>query len=120
MIEPHETSKRDGVPDLLTVAEAAAALRTGLTFAYESTGRYIAAPNLRDIPAIKVGRHTRVPRVALEEFMGVPITWPIPGLGKPAYAGEQLTASVSVEASRRRSPRHPSSPAASVLRLFES
>ena len=61
MIEPHETPRRNGVPDLLTVAEAAAILRTGLTYAYESTGRYIVAPNPYDIPAIKVGRHTRVP-----------------------------------------------------------
>lgn len=77
-------SEHSDVPDLLGVPEAAALLRVGLTFAYESMARFIATGSTDEVPAIKVGRLTRVPRVELERFMGVPITWPIPAVGKPS------------------------------------
>ena len=56
-----EIEQRGVVPDLLGVAEAAALLRVGLTFAYASTARFIATGSEKEIPAIKVGRLTRVP-----------------------------------------------------------
>ena len=78
-----EVDQRVDVPDLLGVAEAAALLRVGLTFAYASTARFIATGSDKEIPAIKVGRLTRVPRAAFERFLGSPITWPIPVVERP-------------------------------------
>ena len=73
-----EIEDRVDVPDLLAVSEAAALLRVGLTFADASTARFIATGSNKEIPAIKVGRLTRVPRLAFERFLDAPITWPIP------------------------------------------
>ena len=82
-----EIEQQGVVPDLLGVAEAAALLRVGLTFAYASTARFIATGSEKEIPAIKVGRLTRVPRAAFERFSGAPITWPIPVVDRPSSAG---------------------------------
>lgn len=88
MSDQPEVDQRVDVPDLLGVAEAAALLRVGLTFAYASTARFIATGSDTEIPAIKVGRLTRVPRVAFERFLGAPITWPIPVVERPCSPGE--------------------------------
>lgn len=125
-------SQRSDVPDLLGVPEAAALLRVGLTFAYESTARYIATGSETEIPAIKVGRLTRVPRVAFERYMGAPITWPIPVVEKPSravasaprVAGEIESAVRSPRKAAGSSPSRASRPAASpsgspAPRLFE-
>lgn len=93
MSDSIDATGRSGAPDLLGVPEAAALLRVGLTFAYESTARFIATGSEEEIPAIKVGRLTRVPRVALERFMGVPITWPIPLVEKPSVGSAKLAPS---------------------------
>lgn len=106
-----EVDQRVDVPDLLGVAEAAALLRVGLTLAYASTARFIATGSDKEIPAIKVGRLTRVPRVAFERFLRAPITWPIPVVERPRSPGELPEA---VE------PAAPSSSApAPAARLFE-
>lgn len=111
MSDQPEVDQRVDVPDLLGVTEAAALLRVGLTFAYASTARFIATGSDKEIPAIKVGRLTRVPRVALERFLGAPITWPIPVVERPRSPGE-LPEPVA--------PAAPSSSApASDDRLFE-
>jgi excisionase family DNA binding protein len=121
MSESIDTSERCEVPDLLGVPEAAALLRIGLTFAYESTARFIATGSEHEIPAIKVGRLTRVPRVALERFMGVPITWPIPVAAMPAVRPSQSARS-GVSRSRVAAPRlrGQSGPSQSAPRLFGS
>ncbi len=62
------------VPDLLTVEEAARVLRIGRSAAYELTGRFLASGGSDGIPAMRVGRLLRVPRVALEQLMGAPIS----------------------------------------------
>jgi hypothetical protein len=98
-------SQRSDVPDLLGVPEAAALLRVGLTFAYESTAKYIATGSETEIPAIKVGRLTRVPRVAFERYMGAPITWPIPVVGKPSPAVASAPRSDEKAESAVRAPR---------------
>jgi hypothetical protein len=115
-------SQRSDIPDLLGVPEAAALLRVGLTFAYESTAKYIATGSETEIPAIKVGRLTRVPRVAFERYMGAPITWPIPVVGKPSPA--VASAPRAPRKAAGSSPSRPSRPAASpsgspAPRLFE-
>ncbi len=91
-----EVDQRVDVPDLLGVAEAAALLRVGLTFAYASTARFIATGSDKEIPAIKVGRLTRVPRAAFERFLGAPITWPIPVVERPCSAGPRSESSEPV------------------------
>ncbi len=110
-----EIEDRVDVPDLLAVSEAAALLRVGLTFAYASTARFIATGSDKEIPAIKVGRLTRVPRVAFERFLGAPITWPIPAVARPAavFPGR---AAPSEGAPVRPAP--PVAPEARPARLF--
>lgn len=98
-------SQRSDVPDLLGVPEAAALLRVGLTFAYESTARYIATGSETEIPAIKVGRLTRVPRVAFERYMGAPITWPIPVVERPSHDVASAPRAAEEVESAVRSPR---------------
>ena len=106
-------------PDLLTVEQAARVLQIGRTLAYELARRWLATEGADGMPALRVGRLIRVPRLRLEEWIGGPITWPIPGervVASPA----QITAIVN--RSRSRAPRRRSNsrsaqpvPAAAVL-----
>lgn len=68
----------EGLPDLLTVEEAAALLRIGRNQAYELTRQWRATDGQTGIPVIELGRHSlRVPRHALERQFGVRFTaWP--------------------------------------------
>ena len=65
-------------PDLLTVEEAARVLRIGRTKAYELARLYLVSDAAEGLPVVRVGYLLRVPRHALEETVGAPITWPIP------------------------------------------
>lgn len=119
----YEVNEQGAIPDLLAVSEAAALLRVGLTFAYASTARFIATGSDKEIPAIKVGRLTRVPRAAFERFVGAPITWPIPEVGRPAAARPDSPSAESVSPSSAASGGSsvpPFSGPASPARLFEA
>ena len=63
-------------PDFLTVEEAAEVLRIGRTAAYQLTRRYLDTDGADGLPATRVGRQVRVPRLRLETMLGGPITWP--------------------------------------------
>ena len=78
MSDSEDQARQSAIPDLLDVNETAAILRVGHTYVYESSKRFLATGDEHEIPAIKVGRLLRIPRVALERFIGAPITWPIP------------------------------------------
>jgi excisionase family DNA binding protein len=65
-------------PDLLTVEDAARVLQIGRTLAYELVRRWFSTDGAEGLPAVRVGRLLRVPRHALEDLIGGPITWPIP------------------------------------------
>ncbi len=65
-------------PDLLTVEEAARVLRIGRSKAYEQARRYLATDGADGLPVVRIVHQLRVPRHALEELVGGPITWPIP------------------------------------------
>lgn len=57
------------LPDVLTVEEAAAALRIGRRLAYELAGRYLATGGAEGLPVVRLGRCLRVPRAKLEQLL---------------------------------------------------
>ena len=59
-----------GLPDFLTVEEAAGVLRIGRTAAYELARRYRVTGGAEDLPVIVLGRLLRVPRAQLEAWAG--------------------------------------------------
>ena len=63
-------------PDFLSVREAARVLRIGKTCAYELAQQFLHTEGAAGLKVIRVGRQLRVPRTALEEMLGGPITWP--------------------------------------------
>ncbi len=65
-----------GLPDFLTVEEAARVLRIGRTAAYELARRFEATEGQEGIPVVRVGRLMRVPRAALERWAGGPLSHP--------------------------------------------
>lgn len=58
----------DGLPEMLTVCEAAAVLRIGRTLAYQLASRFLAGGS-DGIPVVRIGGCLRVPRVALAELV---------------------------------------------------
>ena len=65
-------------PDMLTVEEAARVMRIGRSAAYQLAREYLATEGTSGIPVMRIGGQLRVPRHMLEEYIGGPITWPIP------------------------------------------
>jgi len=72
-------------PDFLTIEEARAVLAMGRSMAYREAGIFIATGGVKGaMPAIQLKpKVLRVPRVALEELLGGPLTWPPPRLDEP-------------------------------------
>lgn len=89
------------LPDFLTVEEAAQVLRIGRTAAYEQTRRYEETDGEAGIPVIRVGRLMRVPRVALEGWLGGPLTT------SESRRPEESPASPPRKSRRRREPKYP-------------
>lgn len=58
-----------GLPELLTVEEAARILRIGRSLAYQLARDYEASGGLVGLPVIRLGTCMRVPRWALMELM---------------------------------------------------
>ena len=69
MTERAVSSANPGDAALLTVVEAAEALRIGRTLAYRMARRYLASGEREGLPVIRLGSNLRVPRWALEEMM---------------------------------------------------
>lgn len=68
-----------GLPDLLTVEEAAALLRIGRNQAYDLTRQWRTTNGQSGLPVVEFGPHTlRVPRHALEQLVGAELTGPLP------------------------------------------
>jgi len=66
-----------GLPDLLTVEEAAVLCRIGRNKAYLLARQWIATNGRCGLPVVKFGHTLRVPRHALEEMLGLTFTaWP--------------------------------------------
>jgi excisionase family DNA binding protein len=102
----------EGIPDFLTVVEAARILRIGRTSAYQLAQQWLYSDGRNGLPVVRVGRQLRVPRRALERLAGaeptpvreptselptvpVPSTGHLPGRRPPTMA--------------LRTPRRPSS-----------
>jgi excisionase family DNA binding protein len=73
-----QTTPTDVPPDTLTVEEAARIVRIGRSTAYKLVKEYEETGGTSGLPMKWVGCQRRVPRPLLEEFLGGPITWPIP------------------------------------------
>lgn len=66
-----------GLPDLLTVEEAAVLLRIGRNKAYSLARQWRATNGRYGLPVVEFGHTLRVPRHALEQMLGVTFTaWP--------------------------------------------
>jgi hypothetical protein len=70
-------ASRDAVPDFLAVEEAAMVLRVGRSCAYDQAREFMATHGESGLPVVRIGRLLRVPRAALEQMAGGPISWPI-------------------------------------------
>ena len=68
-----EASTVVDVPALLTVDEAACVLRIGRTSAYRLAREFLTTDGAGGIPTVRAGRQLRVPRRALEAFIGAPL-----------------------------------------------
>ena len=66
-------------PDYLTVDEVAAVMRISRNGAYQRVRRGVATDGREGIPAERVDKQFRISRYVIEERLGGPITWPIPG-----------------------------------------
>ena len=98
-----KTTANQAAPDLLTVEEAARVLRIGRTKAYELARRYLVTGGAEGLPVVRVGHLLRVPRHALEQFVGA------------RSRGRSRSTTLSRSRPQRRSPRstlgHLSTPA---------
>ena len=63
-----------GLPNFLTVVEAARLLRIGRTSAYLLAQRWLHSDGREGLPVVRVGRQLRVPRRALERLAGGELT----------------------------------------------
>jgi Helix-turn-helix domain len=73
-----------GLPDFLTVVEAARLLRIGRTSAYVLAQRWLYSDGREGLPVVRVGRQLRVPRRALERLAGGELTAPERPSSSPA------------------------------------
>jgi excisionase family DNA binding protein len=105
----------DRPPDFLTVEEAGAVLRLSRGKAYELARLYLATGGLSGMPVIRLGRQLRVPRALFEQWLGGPITWPIPTQTRASAAiaspivcpVASITPSSTGKRSTRRAARSP-------------
>jgi hypothetical protein len=101
-----------GVPDFLTVDEAARILRIGRTAAYELARRWPATDGREGLPVRKVGKQLRVPLTLFEQHYGICVT-AIPARDRPARRAavnssapvRNLDSAPSKPAGRRRANR---------------
>jgi excisionase family DNA binding protein len=92
-------------PDFLSVREAAKVLRIGKTCAYELAQQYLHTDGAVGLKVLRVGRQLRVPRTALEEMLGGPISWPPCDAADPVESPEvDATRPPAPKSARRKSP----------------
>ena len=100
----------EGLPDLLTIEEAARLIRVGRTKAYAMAQEWRATGGQSGLPVVDFGHVLRVPLRQLEKLVGGPLTTPV-----SEQAAVSAAAAVSVDAdvapdtddAPDRSPRRP-------------
>jgi hypothetical protein len=104
-----------GLPDLLTVEEAAALLRIGRNKAYGLARQWRATNGRTGLPVIEFGHTLRVPRHALERMIGAEFTGPAPTT--PLTGERQIAADHQAGGRSRRTGRrgHQAAPAESKV-----
>jgi excisionase family DNA binding protein len=75
---------RSGLPDFLTVVEAARVLRIGRTSAYQLAQQWCDTDGRQGLPVVRVGRLLRVPRHALERLAGGDLSTAPPAASGPS------------------------------------
>ena len=93
----------DGPPDLLTIEEAQAVLRVGRSKVYDLARQSLANNGAGGMPILRLDKQLRVPRVPFEEWIGGPITWPIPARQQDSNDAAR-TPTASSKASARATP----------------
>jgi hypothetical protein len=73
---------------MLTIEETARVMRIGRSAAYQLARQYLTTEGTSGIPAMRIGGQLRAPRHLLEEYIGGPITWPIPDAPVDASADQ--------------------------------
>ena len=61
----------EGLPDVLTIEEAARVLRIGRGAAYALARQYLATEGRAGLPVVRLGRSLRVPRAGLLRLLDV-------------------------------------------------
>ena len=102
-------------PDFLTVDEVAAVMRISRNRAYELVRRGVATDGREGIPAERVDKQFRISRYVIEERLGGPITWPIPGFHD--IPNTRTSDPVAEPLATQISPKPENSPAKSTRRI---
>ena len=79
-----------GHPAVLTVEEAGRILRVSRSTAYALAKQWLETDGLEGLPVHRIGRQLRVSWRELEDFLGGPISWPIPGFDLAADEARQV------------------------------
>lgn len=90
----------DEAPDFLTVDELAAVLRISRNRAYQLVRLGVATDGRDGVAAQRVDKQFRISRYVIEERLGGPITWPIPGF-------HNVAETKPVDAAVKNTPAHP-------------
>jgi len=113
----------EGLPDLLTVEEAAEILRIGRTKAYDLARQWRSTNGESGLPVLDFGNLLRVPRHALETMVGGELhavgALRLVEPSETAEAGPDSSSDPAPTRSLQRPRRRPRTPAASQLDLFE-
>lgn len=113
----------EGLPDLLTVEEAADVLRIGRTKAYDLARQWRTTNGETGLPVLDFGKVLRVPRHALETMVGGELrsvgTLRLVGAGEPPEVAPVPSSGAAPSLPRQRPRRRPRSAATSQLDLFD-
>ena len=91
-----------GLPDLLTIEEAARVIRVGRTKAYAMAHEWRTTGGESGLPVIDFGHVLRVPLCQLETMVGGPLTDREPGVDEQRTAVEPQTSEAAVRLALRR------------------
>ena len=70
--------------------------------AYEVAREFLATASASGMPVIRLGRQLRVPRALFEQWIGGPITWPLPIERRAPAAPANPTGSQRQTSAQRR------------------